>query len=57
MRLHRLVEPASGVQVGAQPLRAQLHEQVEPVAELTGLPESALPEAIEARGGRTGRGT
>ena len=56
VRLHRLVEPASGVQVGAQPLRAQLHEQVEPVAELTGLPESVLPEAIEARGGRTGRG-
>src|SRR5215831_9412346 len=56
VRLHRLVEPASGVQIEAQPLAAQLQEQVEPVAELTGLPESVLPEAIEARGGRTGQG-
>jgi len=56
VRLHRLVDPASGVRVGAQSLRAQLNEQVEPVAELAGLPESVLPEAIEARGGRTGRG-
>ena len=56
VRLHRLVEPASGVRVGAQSLGAQLHELVEPVAELIGLPESVLPEAIEARGGRTGQG-
>jgi hypothetical protein len=56
VRLHRLVEPASGVQVGAQSLGAQLRDRVEPVAELTGLPESALPEAIESRGGRTGQG-
>ena len=47
---------ASGMQVGARSLGAQLREQVEPVAELTGLPESVLPEAIEARGGRTGQG-
>jgi hypothetical protein len=56
VRLHRLVEPASGVQVGAQSLGAQLQERVQPVAELVGLPESVLPEAIEARGGRTGQG-
>ena len=56
VRLYRLVEPASVVQVGAQSLGAQLRERVEPVAELTGLPESVLPEAIEARGGRTGQG-
>jgi hypothetical protein len=56
VRLYRLVEPASGVRVGAQSLGAQLRERVEPVAELAGLPESALPEAIEARGGRTGQG-
>lgn len=56
VRLYRLVEPASGVRVGAQSLGAQLRERVEPVAELTGLPESVLPEAIEARGGRTGQG-
>lgn len=56
VRLHRLVEPASGVRVGAQSLGVQLREQVEPVAELVGLPESTLPEAIEARGGRTGQG-
>ena len=57
VRLHRLTEPVSGVQAGAEPLRAQLHERAEPVAELTGLPDSVLPEAIEARGGRTGQGS
>jgi hypothetical protein len=57
VRLYRLVEPASGVQVGGQSLAAQLRERVEPVAELVGLPESVLPQAIEARGGRTGQGT
>ena len=56
VRLYRLVEPASGVRVGAQSLVAQLRERVEPVAELIGLPDSVLPEAIEARGGRTGQG-
>jgi hypothetical protein len=56
VRLHRLVEPAADVRVGGESLGAQLHERVEPVAELTGLPESVLPEAIEARGGRTGQG-
>jgi hypothetical protein len=54
--LHRLTGPVSGVRVGAPPLRAQLGQGVEPVAELVGLPESVLPEAIEARGGRTGQG-
>jgi hypothetical protein len=56
VRLYRLAEPASGVRVGAQSLGTQLRERVEPVAELAGLPESVLPEAIEARGGRTGQG-
>jgi len=56
VRLYRLIEPASGVRAGAQSLGAQLRERVEPVAELAGLPESVLPEAIEARGGRTGQG-
>ena len=56
VRLYRLAEPASGVQVGAQSLGVQLREQVEPVAELAGLPASVLPGAIEARGGRTGQG-
>jgi len=56
VRLHRLAGPVSGVRVGALPLRAQLREGVEPVAELVGLPESVLPEAIETRGGRTGQG-
>jgi hypothetical protein len=56
VRLHRLAGPVSGVRVGAPPLHAQLSGGVEPVAELTGLPESVLPEAIEARGGRTGQG-
>ena len=56
MRLYRLVEPVSGVQVGAESLGVQQRERVEPVAELAGLPESVLPGAIEARGGRTGQG-
>lgn len=56
LRLYRLAEPGSGVRVGAQSLGAQLPGQVQPIAELAGLPESVLPEAIEARGGRTGRG-
>ncbi len=56
VRLHRLAGPVSGVRVGALPLHAQLRDGVEPVAELAGLPESVLPAAIEARGGRTGQG-
>jgi hypothetical protein len=56
VRLHRLAGPVSGVRVGALPLHAQLSDGVEPVAELVGLPESVLPEAIEARRGRTGQG-
>jgi hypothetical protein len=56
VRLHRLAGPVSGVRVGALPLHAQLSDGVEPVAELTGLPESVLPAAIEARRGRTGQG-
>ena len=56
LRLHRVLGQGSGVRLGAEPLAAQLHERVEATAELTGLPGSVLPEAIEARGGRTGRG-
>ena len=56
VRLYRLVEPASGVQTGAHSLRAQAGQLVETIAELTGLPESVLPEAIVARGDRTGQG-
>jgi len=44
------------VRLGAQSLAPQLRERVEPIVELAGLPESALPEAIEARGGRTRQG-
>jgi hypothetical protein len=33
----------------------QFEGRITPTAELVGLPETALPEAIEARGGRTAR--
>ena len=56
VRLHRVDEAASVPRLSAAPLAVQLEGRVTPTAELTGLPESALPEAIEARGARTGRG-
>lgn len=56
VRLHRVDEPTSVPRLGAAPLAVQLEGRVTPTAELTGLPDSALPEAIEARGARTARG-
>ncbi|GAA3101501.1 hypothetical protein JOF29_003288 [Kribbella aluminosa] len=56
VRLHHIDEPTSTVHLGAAPLAAQFEGRMTPVAELVGLPESALPEAIEARGARTGTG-
>lgn len=53
IRLHRVKEEARATRLGSEPLAAQFAREVRPVAELVGLPESALPEAIEARGGRT----
>lgn len=56
VRLHRLEEATSAPRLGAAPLAVQLEGRVSPIAELVGLPESTLPEAIAARGGRTATG-
>jgi hypothetical protein len=53
VRLHRVKAEARTDVLGEQPLEAQFERQVRPVAELVGLPNSALPEAIERRGART----
>jgi hypothetical protein len=55
--LHQVEEPTSAPRLTAAPLAVQFEGRMRPVAELVGLPESALPERIEARGGRTARGT
>ena len=57
VRLHRVEEPASTDRLRSAPLEAQFEGQVSPVAELVGLPDSVLPEAIAARGGRTATGS
>lgn len=53
VRLHRVKEEAGADRLSAAPLGAQFEREVRPVAELVGLPDSVLPEAIERRGGRT----
>jgi hypothetical protein len=53
VRLHRLKEEAHVDRVGDTPLGVQFEREMRPVAELVGLPESVLPDAIEERGGRT----
>lgn len=55
VRLHRVKGEARTERLGDQPLTVQFEREMRPVAELRGLPESALPERIEARGGRTPR--
>ncbi|GAA1122481.1 hypothetical protein GCM10009630_20380 [Kribbella jejuensis] len=56
VRLHRIDDPSTTDHVGAAPLAAQLQGRLTQVAELVGLPASTVPDAIEARGGRTGTG-
>ncbi len=51
--LHRVKEPVHVQRLGTEPLGDQLERQVRSVAQVVGLPESALPQAITARGGRT----
>jgi hypothetical protein len=53
IRLHRIKEEARATRLGPEGLATQFSREVRPMAELVGLPESVLPEAIEARGGRT----
>lgn len=55
VRLHRVDEPTAVARLGSVPLATQFEGRMTPTAELVGLPESALPEAVEARGGRTPR--
>ncbi|MDX2972136.1 hypothetical protein PWY87_09660 [Kribbella solani] len=57
VRLHQIQEPTTTDRLGVAPLAAQFEGRLTPVAELVGLPESALPEAIDARGGRTATGS
>ena len=52
LTLHRLTEAAHAPRLGDEPLASQFEREVRPIAELTGLPESALPAAIEERGDR-----
>jgi len=53
VRLHRVKDEARADRLGHAPLAVQFERQIRPVAELVGLPESVLPEAIAARGGQT----
>lgn len=53
VRLHRVKEEARADRLGDAPLAARFAREMRPVAELVGLPESVLPDAIERRGGRT----
>jgi hypothetical protein len=53
VRVHRVKEEARSGRLGVEALAVQFPREVRPVAELVGLPDSVLPEAIEARGGRT----
>jgi hypothetical protein len=53
VRLHRVKEEAYADRIGDAPLAEQFAREMRPVAELVGLPDSVLPEAIERRGGRT----
>jgi len=51
--LHRVSEEVRAPRLGPESLALQFERQIRPVAEIEGLPESVLPQAIEARGGRT----
>lgn len=56
VRLHRIDEPTTADRVAGTPLATQFEGRLTQLAELTGLPESTLPTAINSRGGRTGTG-
>ena len=55
IRLLRVKEEAQADRVGEMPLSEQFEREMRAVAELVGLPESALPSATDKRGGRTPR--
>lgn len=56
VRLHRIDEPTTADRIASTPLGTQFEGRLTQLAELTGLPESTLPTAIDARGGRTATG-
>jgi hypothetical protein len=51
--LHRVTEEVRADRLDSEPIGRRFARELRPVAEVVGLPESALPAAIEARGGRT----
>ena len=53
VRLYRVKEEARVDHLGLAPLGNQFIRQMRVVAELSGLPESVLPDAIELRGSKT----
>lgn len=53
VRLYRVKGEPRTERLTDEPLAVQFEREMRPVAELAGLPESALPERIEDRGGRT----
>ena len=53
VRLHRVKGEARAEVLSGEPLAVQFEREMRPLGELHGLPESALPEEIERRGGRT----
>jgi len=53
VRLYRVKEEVRADRLEDAPLARQFERAMRPVAELVGLPDSVLPEAIERRGGRT----
>ncbi len=53
IRLHRVKDDVRTDRLGSAPLGLQFTRAIRPMAELRGLPASVLPEAIDARGGRT----
>jgi hypothetical protein len=53
LRLHRVKEEARFHHPTSAPLGERFEREMRPVAELVGLPESVLPDAIERRGART----
>jgi len=56
VRLHRVKEEARAEALGEMPLGKQFERELRPIAELVGLPDSVLPDAIERRGGRAPKG-
>jgi hypothetical protein len=53
VRLYRVKEEARADRLSTTSLGRQFERELRPIAELVGLPDSVLPEAIEKRGART----